>query len=370
MRGPVTMVGPVAHDITTQYHLTPTLYGYLTSLPLWAFGLFSFSATYWAQRLSLKGALLLAALGVALGCSLRVVESHYTLYVGTLLVGAGIALLNVLVPVSIRAAWPQRVGFFMGIYTMTIVVSAGVGSLTAVPLLSVTTAANGPFVAWAVVAWVSVLLALFAFQSLQSDVRHASFTPLLRNKVAWALTFVIGLQSLMMYTVAAWAPSYWMTQGIEKATAGTWLFIYSMACLPSAFLCSTYLKWCKKETVAALGLALLYASGIVAWWVGTPTAMLAGCVLAGLAQGATLPTALIMMAQKSQSPDEMLAVSSMGQGIGYLVAGLGPLIFGFIQTQTGSWSLAFAFLIGVLVLWTVAAFVAAAHTTLTPKRKP
>lgn len=369
MRGPVTMVGPIANNITEDYGLTSAMYGYLAALPILAFGFFSFGSARSAKRLGLGGALIAAAACVAVGCSLRVFENTTTLYVGTLLVGAGIAQLNVLMPVGIRAAWSDRVGTYMGLYTMTIGLSAGVGSLTSVPLADYTQSEVGPFGIWALLGWAAVALSIPGLKSLKSEVKRSNLGALFRSKVAWALTTVMGLQSLMIYTVAAWAPSYWISQGISKESAGAWLFLFMMSGLPTSLFCAQYMKWCRKDEVAMLGLTALYIIGLWAWLQASPTGIFIGCVSAGVAQGAMLPVALLLMAQKSSGAHEMLAISAMSQGIGYLVAGLGPIVFGLIHAYTGGWLLSFGFLFVILVLWAVGGVFSARYANLQGHRR-
>ena len=52
------------------------------------------------------------------------------------LLGAGIALLNVLMPVVIKTRWSRRIGMLMGLYTGMIGLSGAVGGLTAAPLFA------------------------------------------------------------------------------------------------------------------------------------------------------------------------------------------------------------------------------------------
>ena len=125
MRGPVTMAGPVAGAIREAFGASLSAYGLLAALPVAAFGAFSFAGPALAGRLGLGRAVLAALLILLAGAALRLVPNWTTLLFATLLVGAGIALLNVMMPVMVRSAWPGRVGSMVGLYTGVIGLSGG-----------------------------------------------------------------------------------------------------------------------------------------------------------------------------------------------------------------------------------------------------
>jgi len=107
MRGPVTGVGPIAAEVVAAYGTTWSLYGLLAALPVAAFGLCSFFAPALQARLGLCGAAS-AALGLLfLGTALRFIANLAAFAGGMFLLGAGIALLNVLMPVVIKTRWPS-----------------------------------------------------------------------------------------------------------------------------------------------------------------------------------------------------------------------------------------------------------------------
>lgn len=117
MRGPVTGVGPVAAEVVAAYGTTWSLYGLLAALPVAAFGLCSFLAPALQARLGLCGAASAALALLLLGTALRFIANLAAFAGGMFLLGAGIALLNVLMPVVIKTRWPRRIGMLMGLYT-------------------------------------------------------------------------------------------------------------------------------------------------------------------------------------------------------------------------------------------------------------
>jgi CP family cyanate transporter-like MFS transporter len=71
-----------------------------------------------------------------------------------------------------------------------------------------------------------------------------------------------------------------------------------------------------------------------------PTVLpLAWATLLGIGTGGTFSLTLLLMASRAQ--DEVIArrLSSMAQGIGYMVSALGPLVAGLLHSLSGGWTL-------------------------------
>ncbi|MCT7655748.1 hypothetical protein MBH78_16145 [Oceanimonas sp. NS1] len=64
---------------------------------------------------------------IGLGVLLRLVNDYAVVLLGTLLLGAAIALLNVLIPGLVKAFFPRKVGLMTGLYSVTLSVGAGMG---------------------------------------------------------------------------------------------------------------------------------------------------------------------------------------------------------------------------------------------------
>lgn len=370
MRGPVTAVGPLSDEIRSVLGIGWSAYGFLTALPVAAFGVFSFAAPWAVGRLGLLGALVGALATLTLGALLRVVPDWWVLLAGTLLVGAGIAVMNVLLPVSLKTGWPARAAGLMGLYTGLVGVSGAVGGLTSAPLLARGGALAAPMGFWAGAAAVASVLVFFASRSAAASGRFGGATPagvgfraLLVNPLAWALTGVMGLQSLTIYTAAAWMPPYWRALGLAPTETGFWLFVYLLSGLPASLLTPRFMTWVRSEAAAAVTLSLLYLAGLAGWLAGGAW-LLPGSVAAGAAQGAMLSVAFLLMAKKSPDLRRMLGISSMAQGVGYLGAGCGPSIFAALYEGTGAWAPAFLFFAAVIVLWGAAGCFAARRPSL------
>lgn len=368
LRGPVTCIGPMADAIVKTFGITYPEYGTLAALPIAAFGIFSFFAAGLGARLGIKGAVLAALLILFAGAAARLVTNWNFFLAASLIVGAGIALLNVIMPVAIKNWFGARTASMMGLYTGLIGLSGAFGGLTSAPLVQFAESIKGPLFLWAAAALAAaivwILLAPSASGSssaaapAKQTVVRTPFVRLLKSPTAVALIFVMGLQSLLVYTVGAWLAPFLAAGGMAHDEAGFWFFVFLASGLPASILTPAFMRAVKSETLAAVILGVLYLAGIAGWMAGGLW-LLPASIAAGVSQGCMLSVALLLMARKSQSTGEMLAISALSQGLGYIGAGFGPFVFGLVLESTQSWGLCYALTAAVVVFWSLAGIVAA-----------
>ena len=89
-----TGAAPLLDAIRSDYGLTTAQTGLLTTLPLLAFGLVSPLAAGVARRFGMERSLLLAMLLICAGIALRSLPSAALLFIGTAVIGCGIALVR------------------------------------------------------------------------------------------------------------------------------------------------------------------------------------------------------------------------------------------------------------------------------------
>ena len=92
-------------------------------------------------------------------------------------------------------------------------------------------------------------------------------------------------------------------------------------------------------TVGLLGVLLAPNSTALLW-----------AVVLGIAQGASLSLALLIIVLRSADGDVAAALSGMAQSGGYLLASTGPLVMGLLYTATGGWTVSLLFLLAVAAL--------------------
>jgi CP family cyanate transporter-like MFS transporter len=355
LRPAITSVAPLIERIRDDAGVSNGVAGLLTALPLLAFAALSPVAPRLSRRFGAERALIGSMLALCGGIVLRSLGTGLApLFVGTAVLGAAIAIGNVLLPGLVKREFPGRAGAVTGAYTVALGTSAAVAAGASVPLTRLLGPGwQGPLALWAApallaaVAWVSVPRRGARRPDI-SDPPHASHVAnLWRSPLAWQVTAFMGLQSLGYYATLTWLPEILREGGTDAATAG-WLLALSQAvAIASMFVAPVAAgRRPSQQGVVAASVALSGA-GILGLLVFGGAAGALWVTLLGLGQGACFSLALTLFALRAADPGQATALSGMAQSFGYLLAALGPPLFGVLRDATGGWTLPLALLLGI-----------------------
>ncbi|OKH64559.1 hypothetical protein EB73_23450, partial [Mycobacterium sp. SWH-M3] len=117
LRPAITSIGPVLGEMRESLGASAIWAGALTTLPGLCFAAAGLAAPWLARRIGLGRAIALALAVLSIGLVVRVLDGQYVVIGGTLVATAGIALVNVLIPVVIKGSFPAQIGLMTGIYT-------------------------------------------------------------------------------------------------------------------------------------------------------------------------------------------------------------------------------------------------------------
>lgn len=366
LRPALTGVGPLVGSIQSTTGLSSAAVGLLSSLPLVAFATFAPLASF-GRRLGLERTLAIAMLMLAVGIVVRSAGSTWALFAGTLVLGAAIAVGNVLAPSIIKRDYPDRVGSLTTVYALILAMTAGVASGIAVPLERVLPGGwRSSLAVWAVPAAVAAML--WAWASLRphppsppaDDSARASVW---RSPLAWWVTAFMGLQSLGFYVVISWLPLVIQDGGYDPAVAGLMITGFQLLSLAAGATMPRLLALRSDQSVLAVCASLTIAAGVLglvlypAWtiaWVG----------LAGLGCGVSFPLALAFIGLRATDHHEATSLSLMVQSMGYLLAASGPLLFGLAHDLSGGWAIPLGGLAACALIQAVAGYEAGRNRTV------
>lgn len=342
LRVTFTGAAPLLDAIRAQYDLTTAQTGMLTTLPLLAFALISPLAAGVARRFGMERSLFAAMVLICLGIALRSLPSAALLFIGTAIIGCGIALGNVLLPGILKRDFAQHVAKLTGAYSLTMGAAAALGSAAVVPV-----AQHGA-------GWQGALLMLMIFPLLAlvlwlPRLRQAAPTALsqagaLHNRgiwrswLAWQVTLFLGINSLIYYIVIGWLPSILITYGFSEAQAGSLHGILQLATAAPGLLVPLLLTRLQDQRAIAVFVALLCAVGASGLWLWPAHAVL-WTLIFGFGSGATMILGLTFIGLRARSAHQAAALSGMAQSVGYLLAACGPPLMGKIHDASGNWQL-------------------------------
>ncbi|MDQ0660651.1 MFS transporter [Paenibacillus sp. W2I17] len=346
MRSPITATGPVVEMIRSDTGIGHTMVGLLTSLPLLAFAAVSPFAPRLAKRLGLESALLLAVMIVTVGVALRLLPSVLSLYVGTAILGCGIALSNVLLPSLIKRDFPLRVGIVTGLYSVSMNIFGAIASGVSVPVAGATSMGwRASLGMWALLSILALLLWLPQIaagrQRMLFIATQSEGTPvrLRTSSLAWFITLFMGLQSLIFYTTITWLPEILAEQGFSPTSAGWMLSLMQMVSVPATFIVPILAGRTRDQRVLT---AITCSSLIVGYALllsGIASLVTIGVTLAGIGAGASFGMVTMFFVLRTKDARQAASLSGMAQSFGYMLAAVGPLLFGMLHDWTKGWTL-------------------------------
>lgn len=363
----VASVGPVLMPIEHDLDVGSSVAGLLTTIPVFAFGAFAFLTPSLTRLIGLHRLLALTMGVVAVGIAMRMIPSPVALFGGTVLVGAGIAVANVCMPAVIKQDFAHRVGLMMGLYSTALFLGAAAGAALTVPfLIALDGSWRGALGVWAIPAIVALVLwipsmmrhrepAAARTAERAADARQEPrFVALLSDPVAWSVTGFMGLQSLSYYAALTWIPTLLQDAGVSASEAGVLLSYSSAPGIVAALLAPAIARRMRPGWVPVMASALLCAVGLIGLLVvPTSAAAWVWMTLLGLGQGAAISLSLSYIVLRAPDAQHTAHLSTMAQGIGYLLAGFGPLCVGILHAAVGGWVVPVAVLLCVLVAQTV-----------------
>ncbi len=359
MRATIVGVGPLLETIRDETGMSTTVAGLLTTLPVICFGVLAGVAPRLARRFGIDLMIWLTMAGLTIGILVRLASPVILLFIGTLVIGASIALANVLVPAVIKRDFPQRTGLMTGVYTMCMVAGGSLASGLMVPIHErsrldwrETLALLGVPALVAVVVLIP-RLRLNSRSRESAESRAVAAPRLWRSGLAWQVSLFMGLQSFIYFGMGSWIPTLLIDEGLSDARAGLMWSLCNLAGLPFSFIVPVLAQRVRDQRPLVVGAVAVWAVSIAGLLVAPADYTLLWMVCFGVAGGSSLSLALMFIVLRSPDAAHAAVLSGMAQAIGYTLAAFAPFLFGALHDLTGGWEASSAMIGLVLVptLW-------------------
>lgn len=358
LRPSISAVGPLISEIRVDTGLPNSLLGMLTTLPVLAFGLLSVFTPLLTRRFGTEGTMSLALLILTAGIMLRVIPGSFMLFTGTIILGAGIALGNVLLPGIVKKQFPTKTGLVTGIYSGMLGIGAALSSGISVPLSQnldlgwrLSLGFWAIFSSIAVVIWLPQLKRNFqvvAKRSLGNALKQLS-----QSGLAWNVSLFMGFQSFTFYIIIAWLPEVLQDRGIGAVEAGWLLSLCQGTGVLGTFFMPAWASRLRNQHIPIIVLIILEIISLL--WLMIPGTAYTGVIvsLLGLSMGGSFGMALLFIVLRTADSDSANELSGISQSIGYTLAATGPALFGAIFDLTQIWTVPLGMLLifSFLKLW-------------------
>ncbi|MES2475489.1 MAG: MFS transporter [Verrucomicrobiota bacterium] len=365
LRPAITAISPLAERIHAD-GLSRELIGSMTAIPLILFGAVGLWAGWVGRRFGLARTLGLGLAILAIGCAVRSAGGEMAglwRVAGTVLIGGGIALGNVLLPGLVKSRFPNHIGLMTSLYATAMNLGAAGGIALAVPMAN---ALNGGWksslAAWGAFALVTLLI--WSPQMLPQPMIRPPVHPLAgvgglaRQARAWQVAGFMGLQSTVFYSTVAWLPTVLQSRGMSEGGAAGWSTGMQVIGCVASIIVPTLAGRSKSQSRWVVGCTFLTSAGLLGILL-LPLSAVGGAVMVlGIGLNAGFGLVLLLLALRSKTPETAASLSSMSQCVGYLFSSPWPWLIGRVSTTQGGWPLAFGIVFGVSLLVAVAGYLA------------
>ena len=359
LRPAITSIGPLISSIREDLGFSNGVAGLLTTLPLLAFACISPIAPKISKKFGSEIAVLLGLLILGTGIMLRSSGILFLLFLGTIFIGVGIAICNVLLPSLVKENYPLKVGLMTGVYTLSMGIFAGLAPGISITLAHGSLEWPSALNMWAILTVLAILFWLPHVKKQPHQEKKATLvrsrSSLWKSPIAWQITLFMGLQSFVFFSFCTWLPELLTNRGMTIESAGWMVTVMQYAGLPTSFLIPIIADRLSHQKGIALGIGATMIAGLVGLLFGKqfPVIMMS-ILLVGLALGAAISHSLTLISLRATDANQAADLSGMAQSIGYLLAAIGPSLLGYIYDITHSWSIPLILLIMIAVLFTFA----------------
>lgn len=343
LRAPITAVGPVVAAIRDSLGISNAAIGTLTTIPLLAFAILSPFAPRLARRFGMEMVLFVVLIVLSIGLVLRPVGGFPTLYFGTILMGAGIAIANVLMPAFIKMKFANNLGMMTGVYSVSMNLTGALAAGLSIPIATSSSFGwKGSIGIWAILAIAALVIWIPQIRHRKKEVlpgkNDIKGKSLWRSKLAWKITIFMGLQSLLFYSLVAWLPVILQSRGMDSSQAGWMLSGIQFAQLPFTFIVPIIAGRMKNQVPLVWITFVLMIAGLSGILFGGTLLVLPSVIIIGVGSSFAFGLAMMFFSLRTHNSFEAADLSAMAQSFGYLLAASGPSLFGLLFDLTNGWT--------------------------------
>jgi len=353
LRTAVTSVGPLLEQLSSALGMSGSIAGVLTTLPVVCFAVIGAQGPVLARRFGERRVVAGALACLVIGLIARVLVDSVPLFlVFSAIALIGGALGNVLLPAIIKREFPRHIGVMTAVYTTSMAIGTTLAAGLTVPIAD----AAGGWRAGLGVWFGFAVLALLPWLGLLRRDRptgggHTDLTPrhLVRSRLAWLMALYFGSQSMQAYVVFGWLARIFTDQGITAQRAGLMLAVLTALSIPISLVLPSFAARMRSQRSLVVTMFSCYVLGYTGMIIAPAAGAWVWTVLLGLGAGA-FPLALTLIGMRARHATGTAALSAFAQSIGYLIAGLGPLLFGVLHELSGGWTMPYILTFAMLAV--------------------
>jgi len=346
LRLTILAVPPVIAMIRDDLRLSATQVGLLSSIPPAMFAIAALAGSLLVARMGVTVALVGGLLVVAVGSALRGFATNYAVLLATtVLMSAGVAIMQPIMPTTVRRWLPRRIGFGTALYTNGLLVGEVLAVLLTAPLVLPLVGGDWrlSLVAWSVpILGIAIVVWIYAPPSPRpaSTSIPRKWLPDWHLGLVWRLGALFCCVNAIYFSANAFLPIFLASKGRSDLISGA-LLALNLGQLPASLLLVGVAGKLERRAwpyIASGIVSLVSLGGLVA--SGGPATIVWAALLgfsdaAALILGLTLPPLLC-------KPDDVARTSAGTFTLSYGGAVLVAIVSGALWDASGVPAMSFA----------------------------
>ncbi len=341
MRIPLLAVPPVIPLIHDDLHMTETEVGLLIGMPLVVFAVAAIPgslliARYGATAIAIVGLFVAAAAAASRAAAPNV----WLLYVATMAMGFGVAIMQPAIPTLVRQWTPQRIGLATAVSSNGILVGVAAGPALTIPLVLPLAGQSWrlDLLIWTVPGLITALLFValatrLPARSTMPDATPRRWWPDWTNPLIWLLGLTFGSNNAFYYSVNAFLPDYLTSTG-RADLIGPALGWMNVSQLIASFVLLATAQRMQRRAWPYLVFGLLPAVGVVGMVLLDGLWIVAAASVTGFSLAVTFVMTFALPPTLA-SPDDVHRLAGGMFAIAYAIAVIVPVACGAVWDLTG-----------------------------------
>lgn len=357
----LTAIGPLGNTIQTATGMSLSQLSWLTLLPMALMGVGAWVAPSALQKFGARNAICGSLLLIALGCALRMLGANAAVLLATsALCGAGVALIQGILPGAIKRESPRHVAQMMGLYSCALMGGGAFGAQISPLAVQWGWDWRAALALWTIPVLIALPLAWHAFGHIQTLLKKAAVSHaqpptsdtrwLIRRPRTWTLMACFGLVNGGYAAVVAWLAPYYQTHGWSASSSGMLVAILSVAQAAAALtLPMLAARHADRRPWIAFTLLCQIVGFAMLIWLPDAAPLLSAIIL-GIGLGGCFALMMVVALDHLPSPSQAGALNALMQGGGFLLASLAPWVIAQLHEITGKFEAGWTYQLGAVCI--------------------
>jgi CP family cyanate transporter-like MFS transporter len=355
LRPGIVSIGPSINLISGHFGLSHSTGALLTTIPDILMGLLALPAPFLAKKYGRNNLILFALITLFICLIIRAFSPNtLVLLLATAGVGAAIAIAGTLMSGFIKAKFPLRAAFMIGIYSTTIGLGSTFSAIATAPIASY-------FLDWrlAIGIWAApALLSISGWYLVCRGDKHPKEKIIVeelnhvqpwKSANAWKVALFFACVNLIFYSFLAWTVAIFEEKGLSSPKSGILLGCFTFFSMIASPVIG-FVSKSKDRRMLIFLFSLFVLVGIIALAVMPFISPAVIICLIGFGLGGVFTIGMTLPLDYTTAVDQSDSWTAFTLCVGYLIAALGPFGIGLIRDLTGDFQYSIFFLLAVCLI--------------------